>query len=350
MKKERIKPILGALLLVMVIGAYTFKEIKKQEYHPSDIDVVLSLEDNITKNSIWCGTFNLLWNDLKEEIVKQEIVFHPQTQSIENLNKGTFTKDNLKESSYIKKYGLATLDLKKEIEEEIKKKWNETSTILDDFEWTEGKTEDYFLYTMLKKEFQFPKVFTKLEKGNFKNTKNVKYFGIDNSTNEETYNQVNVLYYNNENEFAILLKTQEDEEIILLRGAEKTNFKEIWDEVEEKSKTETKAFTKGDTLKVPYLNIKLKNEFTELEKKIFTFANGEEYWIEKALQTISFDLNEQGGKLKSEAGMHAKNSITSQDTFQRKFHFDKDFVLFLKEKEKELPYFAANIDDIEKFS
>ena len=32
---------------------------------------------------------------------------------------------------------------------------------------------------MLKKEFEFPKVFTNLDNGNFGNNKNVKYFGID---------------------------------------------------------------------------------------------------------------------------------------------------------------------------
>lgn len=352
MKKEIVKPIIGGILLLTMLGCFAYKEgkNKKQEYQPSDTEVVLSLEDKIGSNTLWCGTFNLIWNDLKEQLAKQDIVFTPQLEIVKNLNKGTFTTENVNEKSYVKKYGHATLSLKKEIEEEIKKKFNETSEILDDFNWlTEPEENDFFLYAMLKKEFTFPKVFTKLEKSNFKQTKNVAYFGINSETNEEVYSQVKVLYYNNEKDFAVKLITNEDEEVLLARGIEKDSFKEIWEDLKEKSKTETRSFTKGDTLKIPVLNLKIKKEFTELENRDFYFSDGKEYYIEKALQTISLELNEKGGKIKSEAGMLVKEN-SGVGIEHRKFHFDDDFVLFLKEKDKKLPYFAAKIEDIEKFS
>lgn len=351
MKKEIIKPIIIGIALLLIIGGLSLKKITKQEYQTTDVDVVLSLEDTLTKNAIWCGTFNLLWNDLKSEVAKQDIVFTPQLEIVKNLNKGTFTKEFLSEDSYVKKYGPPTFALKKEIEEEIAKKFNEKSDILDDFEWNDENSEDYFFYTMLKKEFTFPKVFTKLEKGTFKNTKNVNYFGIDSTTKKEVFDQVRVLYYHAKEDFALTLLTNEKEEVILIRGIEKNTFKEIWESLKEQEKEYqgSKSFNSGDTLRVPYLNLKLKKEFTELEHKDFSFANGEKYYIEKALQTISLELDEKGGKIKSEAGMHTKN-FSAMETSDRKFYLDDNFVIFLKEEGKSLPYFAAQIDDIEKFS
>lgn len=346
------KPIVVGILLLLVLGGLTYKElkVKKEEYKTTDLDVVLSLEDTISNNSIWCGTFNLIWNDLKQELVKKDIEFTPQPEVVKNLNKGTFTESELSDDSYYKVLGRPTTTLKKEIENAIKNKFNETSDILNDFEWTDEETEDYFLYTMLKKEFHFPKVFTKLEKGNFKNTKNVDYFGIDSTTDESVYDQVVILYSNSASDFAIKLTTEENEEIILSRGNKETTFKEIYEEIKKKSinNTSIRSFQKGDSLKIPYLNLKTKKEFTELENKEFYLANGEKYWIEKALQTISLELNEQGGKIKSEAGMHIKN-LSALENSSREFHFDDEFVLILKEKDKNLPYFAAKITDIEKF-
>ena len=46
------------------------------------VSVVTSLEDKIEDNSVWCGTFNLIWNDLKNDLAKQDIVFENQTDVV----------------------------------------------------------------------------------------------------------------------------------------------------------------------------------------------------------------------------------------------------------------------------
>ena len=114
------------------------------------LNIVTSLEDEITSNTAWCGTFNLIWNDLKNDLAKKDIVFNPQPTAVDNLNKGTFNTSYLSEDSYYKVYGSPTLELKKQIEKAIKEKFNETSDILDDFSWEEGESDNYFLYVMLK--------------------------------------------------------------------------------------------------------------------------------------------------------------------------------------------------------
>ena len=125
----------------------------------------------------------------------------------------------MSEESYYKIYGNPTLELKEQIEKAIKEKFNETSDILGDFNWNDKNPEDYFLYSMLKKEFEFPKVFSKLDNSTFGNYENVKYFGINKSTNKEVREQVQVLYYNSKEDFAIKLITKSNDEVIISRGS-----------------------------------------------------------------------------------------------------------------------------------
>ncbi len=316
-----------------------------------DIKAVLSLEDEIQNDTIWCGTFQLIWNDLKNDLAKQDIKFSPQLKVVENLNKETFTTDDISEKSYYKKVGIPTLELKKEIEKAIKEKFNETSDILDDFSWGSNNPKDYFLYTMLKKEFQFEKAFEELENGKFGDYENIKYFGIKTKESEELRNQVKVLYYNSKEDFAIKLKTKQDDEVVFCKNPKGQTFNEIYKTIkdqEEKYKG-PKYLNEGENVKIPNIKVKEKNELTEIENKEFYFSNGDSYEIEKAIQTIEFELDRKGGKIKSEAGMMVKNTAAIMQEEIREFSIDNTFAIFLVEEGKDVPYFAGKISDITKF-
>ena len=311
---------------------------------------MLSLEDEVQNDTIWCGTFQLIWNDLKNNLAKQDIVFTPQLKVIENLNKETFKTTDISDRYYYKKIGIPSLELKEEIRKAIKDKFNETSDILDDFDWVNRDSKDYFLYAMLKKEFQFEKAFEDLELGKFGKYENIKYFGIK-EEKEELRNQVSVLYYNSKDDFGIKLKTKQEDEVFLCKNPQGKTFNEIYNNMlkqEEKYEGSNKI-REGETLKVPNIKLKEKNEFTEIQDKDFLFSNGDIYKIEKAIQTIEFELDRTGGKIKSEAGMMLKNESIMMIDEVREFWIDDTFAIFLKEEGKNTPYFAGKINDITKF-
>lgn len=366
---ERYKKVIGmnkkvlitiiAIMILILIGAIVFwiqtepivKEDKREDITNTKISVVTSLEDEISYNTVWCGTFNLIWNDLKNDIVKQNIILNPQLVMVENLNKGTFNTSQISEDSYYKVYGHMTKELKEEIEKAIKEKFNETTDILDDFDWQNVDPNDYFLYAMLKKEFEFKYAFTELENGKFgERYENVKYFGINKDTEELVRDQVTVLYYNSKEDFAVKLLTKTDDEIIIVRGNDAKTFKEMYEDVtkREKEYNGSRSFSKKDTLKVPNINFDIKREFKELENKHFFLPNGEKYFIDMAVQTIQFDLDKKGGKIKSEAGMSVKRASAEISDEQREFLVDDEFTIFLKEKGKDLPYFASKIGNISR--
>lgn len=358
MKKVFITLVIIVLVILITGGAYTILnkdgEIgeKKPYVSTEGITTALTLEDEIAEDTIWCGTFQLIWNDLKNDLAKQDIVFTPQLQVVENLNKETFTTNDLSEEYYYKKIGTPSIELKEEIEKAIKDKFNETSDILDDFDWENRDPKDYFLYVMLKKEFQFEKAFEEFDNGKFADYDNVSYFGIKaDSESDELRKQVKVLYYNSKDDFAIKLETKQEDEVILCKNPKGNTFNEIYENIT-KQESEYKGkntIQEGEILKVPNIKIKEKNEFTELENKPFYFSNGDSYVIEKAIQTIEFELDRTGGKIKSEAGMMVDKATAIIDDEIREFVIDDTFAIFLKEEGKEKPYFAGKISDITKF-
>ena len=327
---------------------YTTSDLEQTD----GIKTVLTLEDEIQNDTIWCGTFQLIWNDLKNDLAKQDIVFSPQMEVIENLNKETFTTEDISDKYYYKKVGSPSIALKEEIEKAIKDKFNEKSKILDDFQWEGRDPKDYFLYAMLKKEFKFEKAFEELENGKFGNYDNIKYFGIKSDDLDELRKQVDVLYYNSKDDFAIKLETKQEDEVILCKNPQGNTFNEIYNNIltQKNEYKGSRSIQEGELLKVPNIKINEKNEFKEIQNKPFNFSNGDIYTIEKAIQTIEFELDREGGKIKSEAGMMAnfESAMMPLDEI-REFFIDDTFAIFLIEENKDTPYFAGKIDDITKF-
>ena len=116
--EEDVKYIDGIAIEILGKEIYnntTKSDIKEKEtFNTEGVTTTLTLEDEIQDDTIWCGTFQLIWNDLKNDLAKQDIVFNPQLKVVENLNKETFTTKELSEASYYKKIGTPSLKLKRQ--------------------------------------------------------------------------------------------------------------------------------------------------------------------------------------------------------------------------------------------
>ena len=371
-KKIIIGIICFVVLLVCWIGWYYLLKNSKwltiQSWKSDwNLHVLTSIDDEVVGDSMWCWTFQLVWNDMVNEVIKQDVVFSPQLKIVENLNKQTFTNEELSPDSYYSKFWLLTLDLKEEIENGIKDKFDETSDILDQwadwnnipqsddyYDWKDEKK--YWFYAMLKKIFKFKNIFDQLDNWKFANKYiNIKYFWIDEDSSSKLYKQVYVYYYNSDSDFAVALKTNEWEEVILARWIWWNSFMDIYGNIlrnEEKYQWKH-YFTENDYLKVPDLEFKELTEFKELENKEFYAENWNICKIEKALQTVKLKLDKEWWEIKSEAwiAMETKQSIeiSKPKIEHRYFYFDKPYVMFLKESDKDLPYFASQISDITLF-
>lgn len=315
---------------------------------------VLPLLTSTTKqeNRVWVGTFQLAWNELMEQIVKGSVEFEGSTPLlVKELNKQAFKATDLSEDSYYTTSGKVSPELKIAIEKAIKEKFNEKSDVLNSLNWTPAP-EKYLVYSMLKKDFKFLTAFDKLKPAKFGSKRGkVDYFGIDKNSNKALDRNVGVMFYNSSNDFAIKIFTKGKDILYLYRTDDNKSFDKLYSDMFAK-RSKYKGpfdFKSDDEFKVPNISLYSEKSFDEVAGKQI---KGTDMMIDKALETIDFKMDNEGVKLKSEAViMTTLCALPFEEKVQpRKFYFDDTFVLFLQEIEKDSPYFALRVKDVQQIN
>ena len=345
-KVSKVIIIILCISILLTGGAYaTMKIIESFTGKAQITPTYTSKLSTIDSNKVWVGTFNLVWNDFMNDVVKGKVeVEDGPSELADELNKQSFKADQLSENSYFKIQGHAIgEDLKNKIKNGIKEKFNEDSKLVDRIDWNDSN--GYVLYAMLKKEFNFLEPFsTAMGSMKFNNSESrVKCFGVDSSNNPIASKNVEVLFYNSEDDFAIKLKTKEGEEVILYKTTgENKSFEENYEEVKKKQSSYSgkTTFEEDDMLRIPFIKVNAEINYDELCGREI---KNSKYYIKQALQTIDFELNNVGGSVKSEAVIDSTQKVWTEKP--RKMIFDSDFILYLKEENKEQPYFALKVDN-----
>jgi len=300
---------------------------------------------NVNGNQVWVGTFNLVWNELMEEL-GGNVEFEEGNSDLANeLNKRTFTKEMLNEDSYYIKSDYVSKDLKQRIETDLKNKFNTESKVLDRIDW--NSKDEYLLYAMLRKEFTFEYPFVEKKANVFGDSvEKVKYFGLEAFSMDECFEQIEVLFYNSSEDFAIKIETVEGEEVILYRTSNVDNFEDTYTHMTQQAEEYTgrrEMIREKDELTVPFVKVNAEINYDELCNKII--KGTEQAFIKQAVQVVDFELNNYGGNITSEAFIDIYMCISDEEP--RYFNFTDDFVLYLKEETSEKPYFALFVNDTE---
>ncbi len=331
-----------AVLFSMIAGIST--AAYAQEANTIEILPTMNTESS-AQNRIWVGTFQLVWNEVVDNIVGKPIKFVDYNSIVaKNLNKKSFKKSNISDDSYYTKYGEISPDLKAEIEKGIKEKFDETSDIIDMYDWSR-KPGMLFVYAMLKKDFKFLNAFDKLTPTNFgQNYTSVEYFGINEDSDKKLYKNVDVLFYNSKDDFAVKLYTKGNDVVMLYRTNDDKAFDKYFADANKKAKKYkgSKKFEKFDDLRVPDIKLYQEASFKDIENHAIKGSN---FVIDETIETVDFRMDNEGVKLKSEAALIMKMSMPIQRG--RDFLFTDKFVLFLIEKGQKTPYYAMRVSDVE---
>lgn len=281
-----------------------------------------TLDEN-TINNLWVGTLDLAWKDLEEKIGLNKIELEGEMPQIANdLNESTFSKEMLNPNDY-KINVERTVTNGYKINATLNKELNflESFDNFSDYKWTFGNSEEY-----------------------------IKYFGINNASPEEMNKNVEILFYNKlnngsllSNDMAIKLKTKEGDEIILYRTDDKKSFDEYYEDIKAKTKNYkgSTEFSEDDELRIPYVKVNGMINYNQLyDKKI---KNSKGLYIYDVIQNVNFYLNERGCNLSSKATMVTEYMGIGQDT--KYCYFQDTFIIFMKEKNSDKPYFALKVDN-----
>jgi len=303
------------------------------------------------QDRVWVGTFQIVWNEFMDKYIRSAVRFREGTPlSAQQLNQKTFKIKSLTEKCYYIYSGNITKNTVNNIKRAISKKFNETSDILDSLNLIPSPN-NFIMYAMLKKDFEFIKAFDKLGNFPFGKSMTAEFFGIDKNTDKQVKEAVKVLYYNNRDDFAVKLATKGTDEVLLYKNSANKEFKRLYRDMNYKASKYEGNLLLGeeDELRVPNIKFDVTKSFDELCNKRVMGTN---IVIGSAIETIKFNMDNKGVQLKSEAAIVMETSALMPEEEKpepRYFYLDNTFIIFLKEKDKSSPYFALRVNNINKF-
>jgi len=308
------------------------------------------------KNVLWCGTFQLAWNELCA-LVGEDLHFAGGDPPIVGtLNRKQFARSDVDEASYVAIADFVRNNVHEKIRRALKAKFgNAASPRLIPARELTPRPQDIVAYTYLQKNLEFGVPFERLEEPIVFAGTSLPAFGMGRETKPDhtkMYPQVAILFYQGPDDFAVELKTKtEGDKLLLAKVKPAGTLGGTIAAVQGRlSKAEAQEATYGDVLAVPKFNFDVTRRFDELVGKQLTVKNPQvapDLVILSAAQNIRFELNEKGVKLRSESHIAIGCSAAPRPKNPRRMILDKPFLVLLQRAGAKAPYFALWVDNPE---
>jgi hypothetical protein len=360
--RTRFLPVIGILALAGALGRADAPapshadSFSKQGLFKADVndlkDTQLVVSPDVPlapdKNVLWCGTLQLAWNEA-ERLVGEKLRFTTPSAAADLLNAGLFNRADLAPDSYV-----AVADFERNnVEDEIRAALERTFHGAASPELIPPKPEhpgpdDFVAYAYLYKNLAFAVPFEdqslflpdQTEKDGY------KAFGLPEHPADKMLKQIELLDYKSDNNFIVRLKTlSPDDELILAKiSAPLATLQEtIKATLARMASQPAQALASRDEFQMPKLNFDLRRNFKELEGLVLQPSTTAKIkgplTVSEVKQLVRFQLNEKGAVLKSEATMVMTMSAAGGPP-HRNLIFDPPFLILMKRKTSDQPYFA----------
>jgi hypothetical protein len=312
-------------------------------------------------NAVWCSSFQLAWNHLKEH-AKGPIQLPNAATAADRLNQAGETEADLDGRSVYAVAGAAKEGIIERIEPEMAKRF---PTVPKPELTIPADGVVAYSYLAAGVEFEVPffdndKPFLFTDSGGKQTA--VHAFGIrekDDYAYRKLRNQVKILYCDQEEvggekeiqEFVVdPCKNSSPYQVVVAQVKPAGTLAARLADVQQKIKdTPASDFVSGlhprDTLLIPNMNWTITHRFKELEGRDKQFQNPSlrGLYLETALQVIQFKLDKGGADLSSETKIYVKPGASF-------FHVNRPFLVYLKKRGAGRPFFVAWVDNPELLS
>ncbi len=308
------------------------------------------------KNVIWCGSFQMAWDQMVKEVIRGPIQLSAAQEVASRLNQNRMDETDLIPGGYYAAAGKAEDGIIKKIHTDMAAKFPDV-----ELPPLPGDPGDLVAYAYLTAAVKFTTSYFDHE-GSFTDGENrktlVSGFGLfqgHNSVNDKLAEQIEILYtlknMNNDSEplseFALdLCRTSSPCQIIVAciprQDSLQQTINSLWDKIKNWNGTDyERKFDSIDTLFVPDVNYKLTHHFWEIIGNHILNQKCEEIFIAEALQRIQFRLDKSGALVVSDA------VITACEAIPRIYIFDKPFLIIMRKRGAEKPFFVMWVDNAE---
>lgn len=340
--------------------------IDAEEYPHSDVLPFLAGRIETGRNYIYCGTFDLAWDELCAA-VGEPVELQGAAEWSQQLNGNPFDKSQLVEDSYLAIAGRVDENVVADIRRQMTERFPNATMGVPEPTVNEG----IYAYAYLAKSLRFRQAFEELHYPPLKfqsadGVTSVSAFGVK-SFNHETDQddartaQVSILDYVSDDDFVLqLTTTNHREQLVLAKVSPLATLGETVAAVQERIQKGTDNWDErlpreGETLVIPVIGLRVERQFDEIVGRKLLNTGWERAFIAQARQAIRFRLDAEGAEVESIAEVAAAETAASEEPEAlpklRQFIFDKPFLVMLTERDATQPYFAmwvANPEILER--
>jgi len=304
-------------------------------------------------NYIWGGAMNLAWTELTDNIVKDTIRLVTTDSlalaTLAKFNNPVITKHDLDEASYYVKsgFGPRTQDI---INHESRQKFLSKSFADLDYDLAET---DIISYACFLKEVKYQTAFKKQDV-RF-NKELVRGFTAD----EESYKNIFVLDYQNEDKFLIGIKLKDSkDQIFLAKGYPMDKPDSIVAMLRTKAPAQSEEnyslgaiMDKRDVFQAPFLSLSHERDYVEMLNKVLqNKIEDREYYISVMKEKIKFRMDEKGARVENEGVIVLRETSAGPDHSDYKpkiMKLDKSYWVVMKRFDSNNPYFILGVNNTE---
>lgn len=326
--------------------------------------ILPALDSPILKNHniIWCSSFQLAWNELKDNIIKAPILLGENQELAGLLNQANQSKQDIMEDEYYARAGLVGENIIETIQQEMKQKYpNEPVPSFEDV----LPGDSIVSYSFLSANVRFKIPYFENDKelvytDSTGNKTSITSFGIreqDDYAFFKLRRQIKILFCERDEEFKVmkcavdLCQESSPNQIVLAMIEPKETLIETLSYIDQQYKNTPEdeyyhEFGPNDVLLVPNIFWRIVHRFNELEGKTIQNPEYQGWPIQRAMQVIQFRLDRSGAELKSESKLY----VQPIPTF---YVFDRPFLIYIKKRGADYPFFTMwvdNADLLEKYS
>ncbi|MGE5293700.1 MAG: hypothetical protein ACM3VT_02625 [Solirubrobacterales bacterium] len=310
------------------------------------------------RNIIWCSSFQLAWNELRDKVIGAPLEVVGAQEIADRLNAAKASLSDLDAKSVYAAGGRVGKGIRETIRKDMAAKFPQHAP--PDFsDYTDGLLA--YSYLTARVPFKYP--FRQVDKGiTFTDSQGVQSqvagFGLWEAYQrryEKIREQVEILYigplvndYSRNTEYALdLCRDSEPYQVVAARVEPRGTLAETLDYVRTRiadfrncgTYKRDSRFSSADELKVPEMFWRIDHRFTELVGKTIANSNPPTP-IAEAFQTIEFRLDRSGAILESESILAAKSE-------SRYFEFNRPFLVYMQKRGAERPFFVMWVDNAE---
>jgi hypothetical protein len=310
------------------------------------------------KSAIWCASFQLAWNELKTNVAHGPVQIEGAQDVADHLNRAEQSGADLAPESYYAVAGFLKDGVREQIARDMAARFPKASVPAIP-EGGDGAVAYGFLSAGVKYTERYtenPHSF--LFKDPSGKETPVRSFGVleeDYDKQRRLRDQIEVLFANASSSewprnpvFAVdLSKNTAPNQLVLARVEPKPTLAETLADLQGKTAQWTpdayqRKFGYTDCLLVPTMHWRIEHHFTELEgqERLFLNPNLKGLYSAIAMQTIELRLDRDGAEVSS-FGFNMAGSA------RRLFYFDRPFLIYLKKRNSENPFFVMWVNNPE---